>query len=102
MKDLNIVATIGVGGFGRVELVKYVKNNIVQVFALKCMRKQHVLETNQQEHVFNERKIMMSCRSPFICTLYRTFRDEKFIYLLMEVNFKEIKSIYCIEIFRWL
>jgi cGMP-dependent protein kinase len=84
LKDLNVVATVGIGGFGRVELVKYSKNNVIKIFALKQMKKQHIIDTKQEEHVYNERKIMLSMASPFICRLYRTFKDNKYIYLLLE------------------
>ncbi len=62
LKDLNVVATVGIGGFGRVELVKYSKNNVVKIFALKQMKKQHIIDTKQEEHVYNERKIMLSSK----------------------------------------
>ncbi|XP_021703513.1 cGMP-dependent protein kinase, isozyme 1 [Aedes aegypti] len=84
LMDLNVVGTLGVGGFGRVELVKLERNGVVQVFALKCMKKKHIVDTKQQEHVFSERKIMLSCHSPFITRLYRTYRDDKFVYMLLE------------------
>ena len=80
--DLEVISTLGVGGFGRVELVKvffkdmiYIFLNIYfqcrdrypsQVFALKCMKKQHIVETLQQEHVLSERNILLSCNSQFI------------------------------------
>lgn len=62
--DLKTVATLGIGGFGRVNLVKRFDND--KVFALKILNKAHVLEMNQQEHVLNERNILISCRSDFI------------------------------------
>lgn len=42
-------------------LVKYVKDSALKIFALKQMKKVHILETKQEEHVFNERRIMLSC-----------------------------------------
>ncbi|XP_062548694.1 cGMP-dependent protein kinase, isozyme 1 [Armigeres subalbatus] len=84
LRDLNVVGTLGVGGFGRVELVKLERSGVVQVFALKCMKKKHIVDTKQQEHVFSERKIMLACHSPFITRLYRTYRDDKFVYMLLE------------------
>ena len=88
LDDLEVVATLGIGGFGRVELVKvsfsfesfvfqykvqyYIILNLQcrgrpsNTFALKCLKKQHIVETQQQEHVFSERNIMMSCRNMFI------------------------------------
>ena len=65
LDDLEVVATLGVGGFGRVELVKCRKKPGV-TYALKCLKMQHIVETQQQEHVFSEKNILMSCRHNFI------------------------------------
>lgn len=62
LSDLLPLATIGIGGFGRVLLVKHTKDTTLNVFALKQMKKVHVVETKQEEHVFNEKKIMLSCK----------------------------------------
>ncbi|CAH0701862.1 unnamed protein product [Spodoptera exigua] len=83
LKDLEIVGTLGVGGFGRVELVQY-KPNQKLTFALKCLKKVDMVQQQQQEHAYNEKDIMMSCNNSFICRLYRTFKDSKYIYFLME------------------
>ncbi|XP_049867696.1 cGMP-dependent protein kinase, isozyme 1-like [Pectinophora gossypiella] len=83
LKDLEIVGTLGVGGFGRVELVQYKADHSL-TFALKCLKKVEMVQQQQQEHAFNEKHIMMACNSPFICRLYRTFKDNKYIYFLME------------------
>ncbi|KAJ8982391.1 hypothetical protein NQ317_009646 [Molorchus minor] len=83
LDDLEVVATLGIGGFGRVELVQYTQDSSL-TFALKCLKKQHIVDTQQQEHVYSERNIMMSCKSPFICRLYQTFRDSKYVYMLLE------------------
>ncbi|GJQ76836.1 hypothetical protein Trydic_g15043 [Trypoxylus dichotomus] len=83
LNDLDVIATLGVGGFGRVELVQYSQDSTL-TFALKCLKKQHIVDTQQQEHIFSEKHIMMSCKSPFICRLYRTYRDTKYVYMLLE------------------
>jgi len=85
LDDLEVVATLGIGGFGRVELVKC-RGRPSSTFALKCLKKQHIVETQQQEHVFSERNIMMSCRNMFITRLFKTFKDRKYIYMLMEAS----------------
>uniref|UniRef100_A0A7E4W773 Protein kinase domain-containing protein n=1 Tax=Panagrellus redivivus TaxID=6233 RepID=A0A7E4W773_PANRE len=82
LADLKTVSTLGIGGFGRVNLVKHV--NSEKVFALKILNKAHVKEMNQQEHVVNERNILISCRNDFIVRLYRSFRDSERLYMLME------------------
>lgn len=66
LDDLDVIATLGVGGFGRVELVQYTYDK-TQTFALKCLKKRHIVDTQQQEHVYSEKAIMLGCRSPFIC-----------------------------------
>lgn len=83
LDDLDVVATLGVGGFGRVELVQYAHDKSM-TFALKCLKKQHIVETQQQEHIFSEKRIMMAVRNPFIARLYKTFRDNKYVYMMME------------------
>ncbi|XP_071411912.1 cGMP-dependent protein kinase 2 [Pithys albifrons albifrons] len=81
-KNLEVVATLGVGGFGRVELVKVKNENMA--FAMKCIKKKHVVDTKQQEHVYSEKKILEQICSPFIVKLYRTFKDSKYVYMLLE------------------
>eukprot|EP00112_Aurelia_sp_Birch-Aquarium-sp1_P006621 Seg1727.3 transcript_id=Seg1727.3/GoldUCD/mRNA.D3Y31 product="cGMP-dependent protein kinase egl-4" protein_id=Seg1727.3/GoldUCD/D3Y31 len=83
--DFKVVATLGIGGFGRVDLVQDKRKSDKQTYALKALVKQHIVETKQQEHVYNEKKILMELDSPFIIRLYRTFRDKKYVYILMEV-----------------
>nr|CAH7753480.1 unnamed protein product [Callosobruchus chinensis] len=81
--DLNLVRTLGVGGFGRVELVQH-KDHKDWTFALKYIKKIDIVRMAQQEHVFNEKNLQMKCRSSFIVRLYRTYKDKKYIYFLME------------------
>lgn len=66
MDDLEVVATLGVGGFGRVELVQY-RNDRQKTFALKYLKKLDMVLQQQQEHAFNEKLIMNMCNSDFIC-----------------------------------
>ena len=71
LNDLEILATLGVGGFGRVELVqltaaKKLGDAAPKTFALKCLKKKHIVDTQQQEHVYSEKKIMMNCKHQFI------------------------------------
>ncbi|XP_034402701.1 cGMP-dependent protein kinase 1-like [Cyclopterus lumpus] len=83
LNDLNIICTLGMGGFSRVELVQ-LKNDPNRSFALKVLKKRHVMDTSQQGHILSERRIMMEAHSPFIIRLYRTFRDSKYLYMLLE------------------
>ena len=80
MEDLKRHGVLGTGGFGRVVLVSYAS----KYYALKCMSKAYVLESNLQEHVKREREIMMELQCPFIVNLLATFKDSHIIYMLME------------------
>ncbi|KAK2818600.1 hypothetical protein Q5P01_024161 [Channa striata] len=81
--DFNIICTLGMGGFSRVELVQ-LKNDGSRSFALKVLKKRHILDTRQQGHILSERRILMEAHSPFIVRLYRTFRNSKYLFMLME------------------
>ncbi|XP_009473045.1 PREDICTED: cGMP-dependent protein kinase 2 isoform X1 [Nipponia nippon] len=81
-QNLEVVTTLGVGGFGRVELVKVKNENMT--FAMKCIKKKHIVDTKQQEHIYSEKKILEQICSPFIVKLYRTFKDSKYVYMLLE------------------
>ncbi|XP_018653095.1 putative protein kinase, cgmp-dependent, type I (fragment) [Schistosoma mansoni] len=65
LQDLKIMSTLGSGGFGRVELVS-IGSDKTKTYALKKMRKQHIIETKQEEHVINERNIMLHTDCDFI------------------------------------
>ncbi|MBN3301111.1 cGMP-dependent protein kinase 2 [Amia ocellicauda] len=80
--NLEVIATLGVGGFGRVELVKVRNEDIT--FAMKCIKKKHIVDTKQEEHIHSERRILEETCSPFIVKLYRTFKDSKYVYMLLE------------------
>jgi len=82
LDSLSWVATLGVGGYGRVELVTSGKNKIP--FAMKKMKKNEIQDPKQQQHILHEKSIMQSCSSPFIVQLYKTFQDSKYLYMLME------------------
>ncbi|XP_056146631.1 cGMP-dependent protein kinase 1-like isoform X2 [Lampris incognitus] len=89
LSDITTVCILGVGGFSRVELVSMadqvqLKNEPSRSFALKVLKKRHILDTSQQDHILSERRIMMDAHSPFTIRLYRTFRDAKYLYMLLE------------------
>jgi len=84
LSDLRIIATLGVGGFGRVELVMVAGDSKQRSFALKQMKKSQIVETRQQQHIMSEKEIMEESDCYFIVKLFKTFKDRKFLYMLME------------------
>lgn len=61
MTDLRVIATLGVGGFGRVELVQ-LNGDQSRSYALKQMKKAQIVETRQQQHIMSEKEIMVEVR----------------------------------------
>ena len=72
------------GGFGRVELVQIAGDTKNRSFALKQMKKSQIVETRQQQHIMSEKEIMEESDCQFIVKLYKTFKDRKYLYMLMD------------------
>ncbi|XP_063904047.1 cGMP-dependent protein kinase, isozyme 2 forms cD4/T1/T3A/T3B-like isoform X3 [Zophobas morio] len=83
LSDLKKLTTLGVGGFGRVELVQ-IQGDSNRSFALKQMKKAQIVETRQQQHIMSEKEIMGEANCDFIVKLFKTFKDRKYLYMLME------------------
>lgn len=87
------------------------KKEEAKTFAMKILKKRHIVDTRQQEHIRSEKQIMSEAHCDFIvrslklpssapspsnirspslfydcCVfrLYRTFKDSKYLYMLME------------------
>ena len=83
MADLEIKATLGCGAFGRVKLVKH--KETAETYALKCMVKTEIVANNLEDHVVNEKNVMLALDHPFILKLHCTYKDDTYIYLLLEL-----------------
>uniref|UniRef100_A0A8C8M2W4 Uncharacterized protein n=1 Tax=Oncorhynchus tshawytscha TaxID=74940 RepID=A0A8C8M2W4_ONCTS len=74
--------TLGVGGFGRVELVTTLHHG--KYFAMKRVSKKHIVAKRQEEHVLFEKRILKAIKSDFIVRLHSAFKDTRYIYMIME------------------
>lgn len=63
LDDLDVIATLGIGGFGRVDLVRVTWDE-GRVFALKSCSKAFVRSTQQEQHINNERIVSERCVVP--------------------------------------
>jgi len=81
LKGLEVVRLLGEGGFGAVFLVQAKGEE----YALKRMSKGFAQQAGVVKQICLERDILSMLDSPFIVQLCKTFRDEQYVYLLMEV-----------------
>ncbi|XP_028319278.1 cAMP-dependent protein kinase catalytic subunit PRKX isoform X2 [Gouania willdenowi] len=82
LDELETVATVGTGTFGRVFLVKDKRSRAF--FALKQMRIPDVIRLKQEQHVHNEKEVLSEVNHPFLIRLFWTHHDERFLYMLMD------------------
>jgi CRP-like cAMP-binding protein len=85
LKDLQRHYILGEGSFGQVWLVSdSVVKDSCQTYALKIQSKSYLVEENQVEACIQEKVTMQNLSHSFLITLYKTFQDEKFVYMLLD------------------
>eukprot|EP00929_Paragymnodinium_shiwhaense_P066786 TRINITY_DN33549_c0_g1_i2.p1 TRINITY_DN33549_c0_g1~~TRINITY_DN33549_c0_g1_i2.p1 ORF type:complete len:1983 (-),score=384.47 TRINITY_DN33549_c0_g1_i2:114-6062(-) len=82
-KDLEYRRVIGRGGFGVVKMVRHKATHVR--YALKCVRKQAVVDKEQTDSLVSERSILAEVDHPFIVKFVRSFRSPLFVYFLQEL-----------------
>jgi CRP-like cAMP-binding protein len=82
-EDLNAIAVLGAGTFGRVSLVQE-KGKKDHVYALKALIKSEIVLHKQEANVIQEKNVMLHSNHPFILRLYATFKDQARLYMLLE------------------
>ena len=71
------IKKIGVGAFGEVSLVRsknHVGNRNGGLYAMKTLKKSHVVENNQVAHVIAEKDILAEADNDWIVRLYYSFQ----------------------------
>jgi len=81
-EDFQKLKCIGRGGFGRVLLVK--KKDSQQIFAMKILKKQFIITSNQVDHTTAERNVLVKVEHPFLPKLYYAFQDADKLYFVMD------------------
>lgn len=86
LKSLTRHAILGAGTFGHVWLVsKESPDGTRHPYALKIQSKYELLEHKQAKAVVQEKNLMQQLHHPFLIDLVRTYQDDRFIYMLLEI-----------------
>ena len=83
LSDVELIRTLGCGSFGRVKLAKSKLDG--SMVAVKFMKKHEIIKLKQVDHINGERNLMSQITHPFIVCMRGSFKDDRFIYILMEV-----------------
>ena len=76
------IKPLGIGAFGEVSLTR--KRDTDQLYAMKTLRKDDVLQRNQVAHVKAERDILAEADNEWVVKLYYSFQDKSNLYFVME------------------
>jgi len=82
LDDFEILRLVGKGAYGKVHQVR--KKDSGNIYAMKVMRKEMLVETNNVTYTMTERNIMRNIRHPFIASLHYAFQTKGKVYLVMD------------------
>ncbi|KAI9508893.1 AGC/Akt protein kinase [Russula earlei] len=79
--DFELTTVIGKGSFGKVMQVR--KRDTQRIYALKTIRKAHIVDRGEITHTLAERLVLSRVTSPFIVPLKFSFQSEQKLYLVL-------------------
>lgn len=81
MNDFELLKVVGKGSFGKVMQVK--KRDTQRVYALKTLRKAHIISRSEVNHTLAERTVLAQINNPFIVPLKFSFQTPEKLYLVL-------------------
>merc|ERR1712159_539830 len=78
----DVVRVIGKGSFGKVFLVR--ERDSGAIYAMKVLRKEHIIKRNQIEHTRTERSVLGYVRHPFIVGLNMAFQTPEKLFFVLD------------------
>ncbi|KAF8791393.1 putative protein kinase C delta type like protein [Argiope bruennichi] len=81
--DFVFLKLLGKGSFGKVLLAELKGHDMY--FAIKCLKKDVVLEDDDVESTMIERRVLaLGTQHPYMCKLYCTFQTKSYLFFVME------------------
>ncbi|KAJ4893164.1 Serine/threonine-protein kinase AtPK2/AtPK19 [Raphanus sativus] len=82
IEDFEVLKVVGQGAFGKVYQVR--KKETCEIYAMKVMRKDKIMEKNHAEYMKAERDILTKIDHPFIVQLKYSFQTKYRLYLVLD------------------
>lgn len=82
LEDFEVMKVVGQGAFGKVFQVK--KKGTSDIYAMKVMRKDKIMEKNHAEYMKAERDILTKIDHPFVVQLRYSFQTKYRLYLVLD------------------
>ncbi|OMP10177.1 hypothetical protein COLO4_04757 [Corchorus olitorius] len=82
IEDFEILKVVGQGAFGKVYQVR--KKGTSDIYAMKVMRKDKIMEKNHAEYMQAERDILTKVDHPFVVQLRYSFQTKYRLYLVLD------------------
>ncbi|PIA38522.1 hypothetical protein AQUCO_02700018v1 [Aquilegia coerulea] len=82
LEDFEVLKVVGQGAFGKVFQVR--KRGTSDIYAMKVVRKDKILEKNHVEYMKAERDILTKVDHPFIVQLKYSFQTKYRLYLVLD------------------
>lgn len=79
--DFELLKVVGKGSFGKV--MQVLKKDTHQIYALKTLRKAHIVSRSEVGHTLAERTVLAKIRNPFIVPLKFSFQSPEKLYLVL-------------------
>ncbi|KAM0050564.1 putative protein kinase AGC-Pl family [Helianthus debilis subsp. tardiflorus] len=82
LEDFEVMKVVGQGAFGKVYQVR--KKDNLEIYAMKVVRKDKIVEKNHAEYMKAERDILTKVDHPFIVQLRYSFQTKYRLYLVLD------------------
>ncbi|CAN1772029.1 Serine/threonine-protein kinase AtPK2/AtPK19 [Linum perenne] len=99
IEDFEVLKVVGQGAFGKVFQVR--KNGTSEIYAMKVMRKDKIVEKNHVEYMKAERDILTKVDHPFIVQLKYSFQVIYLLQSFMRVLSCGVITDLCIYLWRY-